>query len=185
MMANFQARTFQSKNGKMFSVRTARPTDAAQLLEMGKSVMSESIYTLTEADELNLTVEQEADWIQQHNDHPLKIILVAEHEGGLAGILDFSNGHRRRISHQGEFGMSVEKAWREQGLGAALLDTLLNWAVSNPGIEKVNLRVHATNQRAIALYKKFGFEQEGLQKKDLKLGANHYVDTVLMGRFVK
>lgn len=91
--------------------------------ELGNWI-SRSLYTLTEADELNLTIEQEADWIQQHLDHPSKIIFVAEYEGRLIGILDFACGHRRRIAHHGEFGMSVEKEWREQGIGAALTSSI-------------------------------------------------------------
>ncbi len=92
-----------------------------KLLELGKSVMAESIYTLTEADEFNLTVEQEADWIQERLDHPAKTVIVAEivaeDDGAIIGIIDFSNGHRRRIAHQGDFGMSVAAGYREIGIG--------------------------------------------------------------------
>jgi len=184
-MSKIQARQHHLKDGKLIIIRSAEKSDAMNILALGKSVMTESIYTLTEPDELNLTVEQEADWIQSHLDHLAKLIVVAENDGQIIGILDFSNGHRRRIAHQGDFGMSVEKSWREQGIGAVLLSALLEWAKESAVIEKVNLKVHATNDRAISLYKKFGFIEEGRQKRDLKLGPNQYVDTILMGRFVK
>jgi RimJ/RimL family protein N-acetyltransferase len=99
--------------------------------------------------------------------------------------VDFANGHRRRISHTGEFGLSVLKKWRGQGIGEILLSALLDWARSVPDLEKINLLVHATNDRAIALYRKFGFEVEGRRKKDLKLGPGEYVDSVLMGLWIK
>lgn len=184
-MTVFAKRDFKSKKEQTFSIRSAEPADAARILEMVKAVMAEGIYTLSEPDELDQTVVQEADWIQKHIDHPSKVVLVAEVEGRLVGMLNFANGHRRRIAHHGEFGLSLDPEWREQGLGAAMIKALIDWATENPTIEKIDLRVHATNQRAIALYEKFGFIHEGLQKKDLKLGPNHYVDTVLMGRFVK
>ncbi len=93
-MASFRKVNFQSKGGKNLLIRTAEKSDAARILEMTKSIISENIYTLTEADELNLAVEEEVNFISQHLEHSSKIILVAEHEGLLIGNLDFANGHR-------------------------------------------------------------------------------------------
>lgn len=184
-MSQIQARQEKLKDTSSVCIRTAERHDAEGILALGKAVMAESIYTLTESDELNLTPDQEAEWIQSHFDHPAKLILVAEIQEHIVGILDFSNGHRRRIAHHGEFGMSVVNSWREKGIGGALLKAVLEWAESNPAIEKVNLKVHATNDRAINLYRKFGFVEEGRQKRDLKLGPDQYVDSILMGKFVK
>jgi RimJ/RimL family protein N-acetyltransferase len=98
--------------------------------------------------------------------------------------LDFSNGRRLRIAHTGEFGMSVEKSFRDQGVGSLLLEALINWATLNATIEKIGLNVHSNNERAIALYKKMGFEVKGIRKHDLKYGDGQYVDRHVMGRFV-
>ena len=54
----------------------------------------------------------------------------------------------------------------------------------NPVLEKIYLKVHATNGRAISLYQKLGFREEGRLVRDLKLGPNEYVDTVVMSLFV-
>jgi RimJ/RimL family protein N-acetyltransferase len=102
----------------------------------------------------------------------------------IVGLLDFSNGHRQRIAHTGEFGMSVEKSVRDQGIGSLLLQVLIDWAAQNETIEKIGLNVHSNNERAIALYKKMGFEIEGIRKRDLEYGDGQYVDTTVMGRFV-
>lgn len=103
----------------------------------------------------------------------------------LIGMLDFTPGHRQRIAHMGELGMSVGRELREAGVGGALMQCLLDWAAAHPVIEKVCLKVHANNPRAIGLYRKHGFQEEGRQAKDLKYGPNDYVDTVLMAKFVK
>lgn len=184
-ITKFNLRNLRTKNDREFIIRVATKPDAAGLLALGKEVMGEREFTLTEADELDLTVEQEENWIQEHLDNRCKIILVAEIENEVVGIIDFANGHRRRIAHTGELGMSVVKQLRGQGIGEALLSSLLTWAKENPTIEKVNLLVHATNERAISLYRKLGFQEEGRRKKDLKLGPNEYVDSVLMGIWVK
>ena len=46
------------------------------------------------------------------------------------------------------------------GIGTALLTHLLDVAKER-GLKKVHLTVRADNQRAIGLYKKFGFKGEG------------------------
>jgi len=45
--------------------------------------------------------------------------------------------------------MMVRKAYRGQGIGRCLIETLLTWAVANPLIEKVCLGVFSTNSSAI------------------------------------
>ena len=47
------------------------------------------------------------------------------------------------------------------------------------------LEVFATNEKAIRMYKDFGFTEEGRRQRDIKVGAVSYVDTLAMSRFVK
>jgi RimJ/RimL family protein N-acetyltransferase len=49
----------------------------------------------------------------------------------------------------------------------------------------VCLDVFAVNEPAIGLYKKLGFIEEGRRIRDIQRGADDYVDTVMMYRFVK
>ena len=48
------------------------------------------------------------------------------------------------------------------------------------GITKINLKVRADNERAKALYKKFGFVKEGYTTRMLKVG-DAYFDGELWG----
>jgi len=70
-------------------------------------------------------------------------------------------------------------------VGTALLQRLLKWAEANPIIEKVALEVFATNDSAIRLYKKLGFIEQGVARKEVKLGPGRHVDVLSMYRFVK
>jgi RimJ/RimL family protein N-acetyltransferase len=65
-----------------------------------------------------------------------------------------------------------------------LLQVLLEWAEKNPLIEKVSLGVFATNHRAISLYKKMGFIEEGRKINEFKFDDNEYVDDILMYKLV-
>jgi RimJ/RimL family protein N-acetyltransferase len=175
---------FNSKSNFPVAVRSATIADAADILELSTDVVGEEIYQLRSASEFKMTIEAEQKWIESHRTNPNHLILVAEVELKIVGLLDFSNGHRNRIAHTGEFGMSVAKSFRDQGLGSLLLEALIEWTKKNSTIEKIGLSVHSNNQRAVSLYKKMGFEMEGIRKRDLKYGEGQYVDTVVMGRFV-
>jgi RimJ/RimL family protein N-acetyltransferase len=65
-----------------------------------------------------------------------------------------------------------------------LLAESIQWADSN-GIKKIILNVLETNEKAINLYMKLGFEVEGILKKDKKLSDGNYYSTILMGRICK
>ncbi|MBI3556958.1 MAG: GNAT family N-acetyltransferase [Deltaproteobacteria bacterium] len=173
------------KDGGLVCVRTAWANDAASILAIISAVRAEQEFSLSEPDEMHTLIEEEVRWIETHVEDPCKLAIVAEIEGRIVGMLTFENGHRRRIAHTGELGMTIVKEWRENGIGTALLATLVQWAAMHDKIEKLSLKVHATNVRARALYRKLGFEQEGYFRNDLRYGSGWYVDTVFMSKFVK
>lgn len=184
-MASIQSKTCTARTGQQFTIRTAQPEDAAALLAYIRPVAEETEFFVLEPDEFPPTVEQERQWVQDHLDHPGKIVLLAEASGMIIGNVSFENGPNRRIAHRGSLGIAVVKAWRGRGVGRSLLEALLEWASANPIIEKVNLEVFATNHGAIRLYKNLGFVEEGLRPKEIKVGPGRYADGIAMYKFVK
>ena len=180
-----EERILKRKDGGVVLVRTASAKDAAAVLAVVSSVRDEQEYSLSEPGEMETSDDEEARWIQVHLEDQCKLVLVAEVAGEIIGLLTFANGTRRRIAHAGELGMTIIREWRENGVGTALLATLIQWAAINENIEKLSLKVHATNVRARGLYGKLGFEQEGYFRRDLRYGPGQYVDTVFMSKFVK
>ena len=141
----------QLKDGQAAIVRSAMESDAEQYLDLGKSIISEEIFTLTQASEMKVTVDQERKWIKSHIDNDNHLMLVVEKDGQLIGQLDFSNGHRQRNAHTGEFGMGVHTDFRGQGVGSTLLQEFITWATTHHIIEKINLCVYHTNIRVISI----------------------------------
>lgn len=88
-------------------------------------------------------------------------LMVADFNGKIVGWILFHSQSRKRFAHVGSFGMMIAKDYRENGIWQLLIQSLLNWAEKHPVIEKVCLGVFSTNHRAIALYKKMGFSEEG------------------------
>jgi GNAT superfamily N-acetyltransferase len=135
-MGQIETKNYTSKNSSVVIVRTANQDDADAFLNLGKSIMSEHIYTMTQPDELNLSIEEEQQWLQTKIDNPNHLALVAEIGGKVVGQLDFSNGHKKRIAHTGEFGMGVCKEHRGNGIGSFLLKELVKWAETNPNLAR-------------------------------------------------
>lgn len=96
------------------------------------------------------------------------------------GTLGFTGNSLKRYRHQGQFGMAVLKEYWGRGIGSRLIDTLVEWA-NSVGITRITLQVDKTNLQAIALYKKFGFREEGTLIKDALVNGI-YRDSIIMAR---
>jgi RimJ/RimL family protein N-acetyltransferase len=89
--------------------------------------------------------------------------------------------HVERSRHGfGEFGMAVAREWRGRGVGSALLATAIEWA-RQQGLHKLSLGVFAHNAAAIALYRKFGFVEEGRRVKQYRRTSGELWDSIDMG----
>jgi L-phenylalanine/L-methionine N-acetyltransferase len=75
----------------------------------------------------------------------------------------------------------VGTAWQGRGVGRKLLARLLDWADNWAGVLRVELHVHADNDRAIALYRSIGFVEEG-RHRNYALKNGRYVDAFSMAR---
>ena len=84
--------------------------DAEGIFQLGKTVIAESEFQVTEADEFQMTIDEEEEWIKNMNFKDSNIVILAECDRKIIGMIDFhGNSKRRRLSHTGSFGMSVYK----------------------------------------------------------------------------
>lgn len=88
------------------------------------------------------------------------------------------------MKHIGILGMGLLKEYRGKGIGQQLLEKAIEHAALHNGVEKVELEVYASNEAAINLYKKMGFEIEGLRVMARKLDG-YYDDIMLMGKLLR
>jgi RimJ/RimL family protein N-acetyltransferase len=165
-------------------IRKGLESDAEQLILHTQKVLEESSHFLgTSLEEYHPTIEEEKAWIHSHNQHG--ILLVVEDNGSIVGTLDFRLSTSKKFRHKGFFGMSIQEAYTNKGIGASLIKSLIEWAKEDIRVEKISLEVFSNNERAIHLYSKLGFKEEGRLVKNAKLGPNEYVDDIIMSLFVK
>lgn len=110
--------------------------------------------------------------------------IVITEDGSVVGhaLLDPLKLHV--TSHVVDLTIAVHEGHQGHGHGQRLLAHLLDWAKRNPRIERVELRVRSANGRAIALYKKLGFVEEGRMRKRIKIGPGSYLDDIVMALWV-
>lgn len=98
---------------------------------------------------------------------------------GNAGLHPASQSPRR--THAMTIGMAVPAPWQGKGVGAALMKAMCDLADGWLNVFRLELSVYTDNERAIALYRKFGFEIEGTHRA-YALRAGRYVDSHAMAR---
>ena len=129
---------------------------------------------------LRIPFAPESEW-KRRFDHPGEgRILVAEVEDRVVAGAGFHVG-RNRTRHAGTFGMGVDAGFHGQGIGSALMTAIINLADNWYNLRRLELEVHADNEAGIALYKKFGFEVEGVYRK-YAYRDGYYVDALAMAR---
>lgn len=113
-----------------------------------------------------------------------QIGLVATVAGEVVGNIGLTRFTRPRRAHVGEIGMAVRDDWQGKGVGSALLEAALDLADNWLGMRRIELHVHADNARAVALYRKFGFEVEGTHRA-YAIRNGVYVDSLSMARLIE
>lgn len=135
---------------------------------------------------LQLPFTDEAAWTERLKDmlsapRP-DLHLVAELDGEVvaaAGLHSVGPSLRRR--HVMALGLGVAPPAQGRGVASTLMAALLEYADRWTQVLRIELTVYTDNARAIALYRKFGFEIEGTLRA-YALRDGEYVDAYSMAR---
>lgn len=151
-----------------FTIREAVAEDAEAIIAYMKRITSEPDNGLLyEPGEFDWSIEQEQAFIQAQMDSDNGVMLVAEidqpPETGktIIGLVNCGGGPRRANRHTVSLGISVKLEWRNQGVGTALMEQVIQWARETGIVTRIQLDVFETNERAIHVYEKLGFQVEG------------------------
>lgn len=183
-MQKFNTKIIELKNQKTVTIRQAEIADAEKLLQCIKTYVPESEYVPKLKQEMTLTVEQEKDWINSFLINENSLLLIAEYENEIIGNIDLNGNGRIIMKHTAVIGMGMLKEWRNSGLGTVLLNSAIEWAKENPILELLWLQVYTENKLALSLYKKIGFEENGVIKNFFKQDGK-YFDNLTMTMNVK
>ena len=152
-----------SQQGKFagLHVRYTQPSDAFKLKEWLSDQDGGCWFPIDGEVELNDAVVR---WLSFHRYQCSITVLKDEVPCGIATL--YLQPYAK-LSHQCEFGILVDKKYRNQHVGTYLMSCLMHLAKEKFAIEILHLTVYENNP-AIKFYHKFGFVEFGRQKGWIK-----------------
>jgi putative acetyltransferase len=179
-MVTIESTRQQTQDGRPWTLRAARPTDAAALARLFAEVRAEGRYLVTPA--TAISEPSEAFFIAEMIRSDGNLALVAEADGLVVGNVLVNVERSVVSSHLGTLSICVARDWRDAGVGSAMVHAALDWA-RRRGLAKVALGVFPDNARAIAVYEHAGFVREGLRRRQFRNANDVYRDELLMAWF--
>jgi putative acetyltransferase len=107
--------------------------------------------------------------------------LAAEVGGRVVGSAGLHPQTQLRRRHAAMLGISVAADAQGRGVGSALMQAICDYADNWAQLLRIELTVFADNQRAIALYERFGFRHEG-RHRGYAMRHGAYADVLAMAR---
>lgn len=153
--------------------RKAQPGDGAALLEFLKAVGGESGNLSFGAEGFPATEAQEEAFLEAMQNDPGSLMLNAPEYGVIVGNASIRRHGRPRFAHRWDIAVSVRKSHWGKGIGSGLMARMIEYAKKN-GAEVISLEVRSDNERAKALYRKFGFEKFGTYQKFFKIDGEYF-----------
>lgn len=173
-MPAVESRKHELKNGRVLLIREVAVEDTRAVLDYVERISGESDFLSFGPGEFELTEPEEEDFIRKCRASDNQLYILGSIDNTIVSTLVFSAGRRPRVRHSGEFSMSARRQYWGLGIGSLMLDTLIAWARDTQIVKKISLRVRTDNQRAIRLYERKGFVNEGTIRKEILLDGSYF-----------
>lgn len=149
-------------------IRYPQEKDAREMCSYINTISKEKTHIAWQGEETSLVDEEKylKDQLEKiSKKQVVQLLLYAN--GELSGISSIDMRSKIK-SHIGGFGITITKKYRGKGLGKLLMKLILEESTKRmAGLKIVTLAVFAENERAIRMYKNFGFEEYGRLPKGL------------------
>ena len=142
-----------------FIIKKATKSDAAKMLEFLKRVGGETDNLTFGKEGVSTTIQEEAKYIEKQENSSDGVMLIAKENEEIVGTASLTR-YPRRMSHRGDFSVSVIREHWNKGIGRELAEQIIAFAKTN-NFEIIDLQVRSDNRAAIHLYEKLGFEKIG------------------------
>ena len=168
---------FIAKNGMKVEFRPCQPDDTEMLWQMFSTLSEDSVSNLIPP----FARDRIEEWTSNIDyDKVLAIVAVIEEKGEqqIIGDASLEFNSYEDSKHKAGLGIAIHDKYQNMGIGTALLKHLLNIAKKKK-LRKVWLEVNTTNNSAIHIYNKAGFQIEGKLIKERYIN-NKYRDEYRM-----
>lgn len=147
------------KDGRTALLRNPDPdADAAALIGHLKRIVSETEFLLRYPEECNWTEAQERNILLESNADDMRLMLVCEVDGEIAGMCGLSLYPQIKFCHRASLDIGLQKRFWSLGIGTAMLEALIEVARER-ALVQLELEYIEGNDRGRALYEKMGFSE--------------------------
>lgn len=171
------------KDGKEVIIKEATKENAQAMMNFYNFIGGETDFLSFGKNEFDRELKEYESYIEATSEEENSIILIATIDDNIISIASITSNQKSRSKHVGTFGIGIAKQYSGLGLGRILMDYLVEWAKSNGVTKKISLVTREDNIRAIELYKKIGFKEEGRLEKDNYI-KGVYHNSIMMGLII-
>lgn len=180
----FRQKEIKLKDGTTCILRSPNEHDAEKMIEYLKMTSEETHFMVRYSEEINITIDREIEILKDNLNSSQNMMIGAFVNNELAGNAGISCVRNHiKLKHRAVFGISIKEKYWNNGIGNALIKEIIEQA-KQIGYEQIELGVFSDNEKAVALYKKYGFEVWGNTKNAFKLKDGTYRDEITMGRMI-
>ncbi|MGI6242924.1 MAG: GNAT family N-acetyltransferase [Prevotella sp.] len=109
-------------------------------------------------------------------------LVICDEEGQTVGLVDLTNFNPRH--NRAEVGIVIQKAYRDQGYGAAAIRQLIVYARRILHLRQMYALVSVKNEKCVKIFEEVGF-QRNAELVDWLYDGEHYVNAIVMQCFLK
>lgn len=169
---------FTSKDNKKIIIKKADENDAEIFLNFFNIVGSETDFLGFGSEGPKITLENQKEIFK--NSTEKNFFLIAKINDKVIGSCSINTNEKRiRSLHLGELGIVISKEFWGLGIGEKLIIEAIKYS-KKAGLKKINLDTRFDNYKAIKLYKKIGFKEEGIITRGTFIDEKFY-DILIMG----
>ena len=132
-----------------------------------------------------MTVESEEKWVNRVRGSQSTLAITCYIDGNIAGNCEIYFRGGIKTSHRATVGIAILKEYWGIGIGSAMFRELIAAAEANPATEIVELEFIEGNDRARALYEKYGFKIVGERPNAFKLKDGQIMKEYFMQKEIK
>jgi RimJ/RimL family protein N-acetyltransferase len=162
-------------NGQTAILNWLKAEDLPELMKALNSVIREGKYLFISSEIKDM--KEERQWFECGQKQGMHYLVARVSGKVVGGASLYPKNHKS--AHVVEFGIFIRNAYRNLGLGTAMIKALIETA-KTCGFEIIQISVYANNKRAFRVYEKCGFKEAGRLTNDVKFFDGSYSDRILM-----
>jgi RimJ/RimL family protein N-acetyltransferase len=182
-MTLFDPKQLTLRDGARAHLAPPQESDAQRLIDYLNSVKHETGFLLHSPNDPLPDLEAEVKWVRSRREGKGITIVTKDDDGNIIACCEVGCSNSYRYGHRGDIGISILGSWCNRGLGGLLMNELVAWGRAQAQIMVLSLCVYADNARAIKVYERAGFVQDGHRRWHIQRDGQ-LIDEITMSLWV-